>query len=62
MATFDQRGQHAGQQYNVAGDLHIGAAQPREADVARGMAGPPPEAARWQYRGMPQIRSHHNAG
>lgn len=42
MATFDQRGQHVGQQYNVAGDLHMGAAQPREADAARETAAPPP--------------------
>jgi hypothetical protein len=42
MPTFDQRGQHVGQQYNVAGNLHIGTVQPRGADATRGTAGPPP--------------------
>ena len=42
MATFDQRGQQVGQQYNVAGNLHMGTAQPREADAARETAGLPP--------------------
>jgi nucleoside phosphorylase len=42
MPTFDQRGQHVGQQYNVAGNLHIGTVQPRGADATRGTAVPPP--------------------
>ena len=42
MGTFDQRGQHVGQQYIAARDMYVEAGQPREADATRETAGPPP--------------------